>query len=286
MTNPFPGPHELLRRHRLSAKKSWGQNFLISERAYRAIVDAAVAEDSDWIVEIGAGLGTLTARLAERVAEGMVIAIERDRDMVGVLEAELGDLDNVHIEPANALTYDLAAAARWAGAPIAVCGNLPYNIASPILFRILDAREHVSRAVIMLQREMADRILATPSTKSYGAMTVLVAAYARASRVINVRASGFVPPPRVDSAVVRLDFAAGGVPRVPVGEPARFADVVHAAFSMRRKTLRNALRSRYGDQAVDRALAAAEIEGGVRGETLVAADFARLAAELATGIDA
>jgi 16S rRNA (adenine1518-N6/adenine1519-N6)-dimethyltransferase len=110
---PFPDARALLHKHGLGAKKSFGQNFLTSERAFRAIVDATVQHDDDWIVEIGAGLGTLTARLAERVVEGKVIALERDRDMVGVLRAELGTVENVQIEEVDALRYDLTMVARW-----------------------------------------------------------------------------------------------------------------------------------------------------------------------------
>lgn len=275
----FPHPQELLRRHALSAKKSWGQNFLVSERAYRAICDAAVSVSSDWIVEIGAGLGTLTMRLAERVPNGMVIAIEREPDMVAVLEAELGHYDNVQIEATNALTYDLAAAARWAGQNIAVCGNLPYNIASQILFRVIEAREHVDRAVVMLQREMADRILAEPGSRTYGAMTALIASFAARRRVVNVKASGFVPPPNVDSAVIRLDFG-DAAPVLEIADEPMYFEVVHASFAMRRKTLRNNLRARFGEPACDAALSAAEIDGGRRAETLSPVELAALAKAL------
>jgi 16S rRNA (adenine1518-N6/adenine1519-N6)-dimethyltransferase len=282
MSDPaFADPRTLLRRYQLAAKKSWGQNFLVSERAYRAIVDAAVSSSADFIVEIGAGLGTLTARLAQRAADGMVIAIERDRDLVAVLEGELGHLDNVQIEPANALTYDLSAAARWAGQRLSVCGNLPYQIASPLLFRIIEARADVERAVVMLQREMADRLLAAPGSRTYGAMTVLVASYAAVERIAHVRASGFTPPPRVDSTVIRLRFPEGGEPLVPIADPAAHNELVHAAFAMRRKTLRNNLRDRWGEERADRALAAASIDGARRAETLSTAEFAALAAAVA-----
>ena len=159
---PFPDARVLLGRYGLQAKKWFGQNFLISDRVFRAIVDATVACDDDWIVEIGAGLGTLTARLAERVPEGKVIALERDPDMVTVLRGELANVENVQIEAADALKYDLRMAARWRGDSIAVCGNLPYHIAAPILFRVIEARASISRAVVMLQKEMADRLLAPP----------------------------------------------------------------------------------------------------------------------------
>lgn len=276
MATAFPDPRQLLRRHGLAAKKSWGQNFLVSERVYRAIVDATVSADDDTVVEIGAGLGTLTMRLAERVPEGQVVAVERDRDMVAVLEAELGHLENVEVHPANALTYDLAAVARWRGQPIAVCGNLPYQIASQILFRVLEQREHVRRAVVMLQREMADRLLAEPGTKTYGALTVLIGTYADLRQVVRARAGDFVPPPKVESSVVKLELLPE--PRAPIADAARYADVVHAAFAQRRKTLRNALRGRFPAEAVDAALTVADIDGARRGETLSIAEFAALAA--------
>ena len=277
---PFPDPRTLLRRHGLSAKKSWGQNFLIAESVYRALVDAVVRADDDWVVEIGAGLGTLTMRLCQRVPEGKVIAVERDPDLVAVLEAELGHLDNVEIHPRDALHYDLAAIARWRGGPVALCGNLPYQIASPLLFRFLDARQHWTRMVVMLQREMAERIMAPPGTAAYGALGVMLRTWADVDLVVRARATAFAPPPRVDSAVLCFVPLAGGAPRVPIDDPAHYSDVVHAAFGQRRKTLRNALRARFDPDAVDAALAASGIDGQRRGETLSIEEMAGLAAAL------
>ena len=280
MNEPFPDARALMRKYGLGAKKSWGQNFLVSERAYRAIVDATVTADEDWVVEFGAGLGTLTMRLAERVPEGKLIAVERDRDMATVLRGELGHLDNVDIAEANALTYDLRMIARWRGEPIKVCGNLPYHIASQILFHVLDAREHVTRAVVMLQKEMADRMVAAPGTKAYGALGVMIATYANVSPVVRVGRGAFVPAPKVESAVVRLDMLPGGQARVPIDDEAHYSAVVHAAFQQRRKTLRNALGARFGSEATAHALAQTGIDGGRRGETLSIEEFARVAAAL------
>jgi len=277
---PFPGARELLDRYGLRAKKAFGQNFLVSERAFRAIVDAAVGADDDWIVEIGAGLGTLTARLAERVPEGKVIALERDRDMIGVLRAELGGVENVQIEDADALRYDLQMVARWRGDSIVVCGNLPYHVAAPILFRIVDARAAIRRAVVMVQREMADRIVAAPGGKDYGALGVMIRTYLDAVTIAKVAAGSFVPPPKVESTVLRLVPLANAAPRVPLTDERRYSQVVHAAFGQRRKTLRNALRAQWPDDAVDAALAATAIDGGRRGETLEIAEFAALTAQL------
>jgi 16S rRNA (adenine1518-N6/adenine1519-N6)-dimethyltransferase len=277
---PFPDARTLLDRYGLRAKKSFGQNFLIAERVFRAIVDAAVGADDDWIVEIGAGLGTLTARLAERVPEGKVIALERDPDMVAVLRGELAAVENIQIEPADAMRYDLAMAARWRGDRIVVCGNLPYHIASQILFRVADARAHVRRAVVMIQKEMADRVLANPGGKDYGALGVMIQTYLDAKLVAKVPPGAFVPAPKVDSAVIRLVPLAGAAPRVPLADAARYSAVVHAAFGQRRKTLRNALRARWSAAAVDAAFAATSIDGGRRGETLAISEFAALTAAL------
>jgi 16S rRNA (adenine1518-N6/adenine1519-N6)-dimethyltransferase len=262
---PFPDARILLDKYGLRAKKQFGQNFLISERALRAIVDATVASDEDWIVEIGAGLGTLTARLVERVTAGKVIALETDPDMLRVLRAELGTVDNLEIEAADALRYDLRMAARWRGEAITVCGNLPYHIASQLLFRVIEARDVVRAGVFMVQKEMADRIVAAPGTKDYGALGVMIRTYANVSTVLKL-----VPLP-------------GAAPRVPIADPAHYSKVVHAAFGQRRKTLRNALRAKFADEAIDRALAATGIDGIRRGETLDIAEFGRLAAELPAG---
>jgi len=275
---PFPDARVLLERYGLRAKKSFGQNFLVSERALRAIADATVHSDEDWIVEIGAGLGTLTARLVERVTAGKVIALEQDPDMIRVLRGELGTVDNLDIEQVDALRYDLRMAARWRGDSIIVCGNLPYHLASQLMFKVIDAREVVRWAVFMIQKEMADRMLAKPGTKEYGALGVMIRTYADVTSVVRVAAGSFVPPPKIDSTVVKIVPLAAA--RAPIANAQHYSDVVHAAFNQRRKTLRNALRARWPEDAVDRALATSAIDGVRRGETLDIAEFARLAAAL------
>jgi 16S rRNA (adenine1518-N6/adenine1519-N6)-dimethyltransferase len=279
----FPDPRVLLDRYGLRAKKWFGQNFLTSPRAFRAIVDATVVADDDWIVEIGAGLGTLTARLAERVCEGKVIALERDPDLVAVLRAELGHLDNVQIEEVDALRYDLTMAARWRGDRITVCGNLPYHVAAPLIFHVLDARAQVRRLVVMVQKEMADRLVAGPGGKDYGALGVMVQAFAEVALVTRVGAGAFVPPPKVESAVVRITPRPGGAPRADIPDPRHFRAVVQAGFGQRRKTLRNALRAAFPEEAVAAALAACAIDGVRRAETLSLDELAALARALPGG---
>jgi 16S rRNA (adenine1518-N6/adenine1519-N6)-dimethyltransferase len=280
MTEPFLDARQLLDKHGLRAKKSFGQNFLISERAFRAIVDATVRAEDDWVVEIGPGLGTLTARLAQRIPDGKLVALERDPDMVKVLKAELGHHDIIEIHEVDALKFDLRMVGKWRGDTIAVCGNLPYHIAAPLLFKIIEAREHVHRAVVMIQKEMADRLLASPATKEYGALGVMIRTYADVASVAKVGAGSFVPPPKIDSTVVRLTPLPNAAPRVPIADEKHYSTVVHAAFGQRRKTLRNAVRAVFPDEHVDDALTKTGIDGGRRGETLDIAEFAALAAAL------
>jgi 16S rRNA (adenine1518-N6/adenine1519-N6)-dimethyltransferase len=274
----FPSAHALLDRYGLRAKKSFGQNFLISDRAFRAIVDATVKTEEDWIVEIGAGLGTLTARIAARIPDGKLIALERDPDMVHVLRGELGTQDNIQIEEVDALRYDLRMVGKWRGDKITVCGNLPYHIASQLIFRVIEAREHVSHAVFMIQKEMADRIVASPGGKDYGALGVMVRTYADVTAIAKVGAGSFVPPPKIDSTVIKMVPLA--TTRAPIDDEAHYSKVVHAAFGQRRKTLRNALRAAFDDAVVDGGLSATAIDGGRRGETLDITEFAALASAM------
>ncbi len=261
--------HAVLDKYGLRAKKSWGQNFLVDERAYREIVHACAFSAGDWAVEIGAGLGTLTERLADAAAH--VVAIERERDMLDVLRRDLGGVARIELVEADALAFDYAAVAARAGRPPVVVGNLPYQIASPILFRLLEAPGSWARIVVMLQKEMADRIVAPPGEKAYGALSVMVRFYGTPKLVYRVRAGGFVPAPRVDSAVLRIEPHA-----TPAVDAARFSRVVHAAFNQRRKTLRNALSAAFSSDVTDRALVKAAIDGQRRGETLAVDEFARL----------
>lgn len=263
-------PRALLAKYGLRAKKSWGQNFLVDERVYRAIVAAAIATGDEDVVEIGAGLGTLTVRLAA-ATRGRVFAVERDRDMLAVLEKELAGVPNVTIRAENALALDYAALA--ARGPVVVVGNLPYQIAAPLVFGIIDAGTHVRRAVLMLQKEMADRLVAAPGTAEYGAFGVMVTMYADVRPVVRVRAGAFHPAPKVDSTVVCVTPV--GAPRFAMRDERTFGQVVHAAFGHRRKTLRNALRAAFAD--ADAMLARAGIDGGRRGETLELREFAALA---------
>ena len=260
-------PRRVLKRHALTPKRSFSQSFLVSRHAVERIVEALEPDPEELTVELGPGLGTLTGELLRRGAR--VLAIERDRDMLAVLDAELGHVPTLELREGDAAKVDLGAIAG--GGRVALAGNLPYAITGAILRNLVGQRSSLRRAVIMVQREVRDRLLASPGTKAWGAPSVFVQAAFEVAPVVRVSAGSFHPPPRVESAVIRLDPRA-----VPVAEetPA-FRTVVKAAFGQRRKTLRNALKSLEGD--AERALEQAGIDQRARGETLSIEQLATLA---------
>ena len=269
-------PRRVLARHGLRAKKSWGQNFLHDRSVHARIVAAAACTADVVVVEIGAGLGTLTGALATaEPPPARVIALERDADMLRVLAAELGDMSHVAVTPADAAAFDFEAASRAVGRPLVVVGNLPYQIASALIVGLVEARGAIARAVVMVQREFAQRVVAPPGTRTYGRLSVTVQQHAEARILLHVPPGAFHPPPSVTSSVMRLVPRA--TPLAPVRDEALFAEVVKQAFSTRRKMLRRALEPAFGDAAVARALAAASIDETLRAERLSVADFARLA---------
>lgn len=277
---PQATARELLSRHGLSPKKSLGQNFLVDPRAQERIVAAAEIQDCDVVVEIGAGLGALTARLADVASK--VIAIDRDAQLVAILRSELADRPNLEIVLGDALEFDLGEAARKAGRPLVVVGNLPYVVTSPVLFATIEAAaggQVVDRAIFMVQKEFAQRMLAPPGSRTYGRLSVMVQQAASAEILFHVGAGAFLPAPAVTSTVLRLRPRAQ--PLADVRDASLFARVVREAFGARRKMLRRALEPGFGGARAAAALDAAGIAGTRRAEELAVADFARLANALA-----
>ena len=257
-----PRPSELLRRHGLRPKKEWGQNFLGDPHILEALAALAELRQGETVVELGAGLGHLTRALAATGAR--VIAVERDRELVPILRAELPD---VEVAEADAKSFDLTAVAR--GERVVVCGNLPYHLSSPILFHLLDQRSVVRRAVLLLQREVAERVAAPPGGRDYGVLSVLLQLVADARIGLRIGRHAFTPPPEVESSALVLDFLPS--PRAEVRDERRFRALVKTAFAQRRKTLWNALKPMPGGRD---ALERAGIDPQRRGETLSVAEFA------------
>lgn len=264
-------PREMLRRLGLEPKHSWGQNFLGDEVLLERIADEALLRSSDVCLELGAGLGHLTRFLLATGAR--VTAVERDRELAAALRSlHLGGLT---VLEANAAELDFAAAAK--SDQVVVVGNLPYHLSSPILFEVLDQAAHVVRAVFTLQKEVVDRLAATPGHRASGVLTVLLGLSFDVEHCFDVPAGHFHPPPKVDSAVLRMTRRP--VPRAPVRDAARFRQVVKAGFAHRRKTLLNSLKSDATlATAFDlpQALARADVDGTRRAETLSVEEFAAI----------
>ncbi|WP_374012162.1 16S rRNA (adenine(1518)-N(6)/adenine(1519)-N(6))-dimethyltransferase RsmA [Pseudoxanthomonas koreensis] len=248
-------------------KKSLGQHFLHDRSYIERIVQAVSPRPGDRLVEIGPGQGAITLPLLRR--HGSLTVIEFDRDLIAPLLAMadgVGELDVIH---RDVLQVDFTALA--AGTPLRLVGNLPYNISSPILFHALDHAASITDMVFMLQKEVVDRMSAAPGSKVYGRLSVMLQAWCQVQPLFVVPPGAFRPPPKVDSAVVRL------LPRDPasvgIDDRARFADVVRAAFGQRRKTLRNALNGVCDAIQFE----AAGVSPDARAEQIDVAAFVRLA---------
>lgn len=219
--------------------KSLGQHFLHQQSVIDAILRRFDPQPDDVVVEIGPGRGALTGGIAPRVAALHVV--ELDRRLAGLLEDRTGDIPNLLVHRQDALLFDYGAL----GSRIRVIGNLPYNISTPLLFRLLDQGRCIRDMTLMLQREIVDRMLARPGSKTYGRLSVMIQQRCRGELVLKVAPGAFTPPPRVNSAVVEL--VPEDPPPNPVDDPRWFSELVKKAFAQRRKTLRNALKGLVDD---------------------------------------
>ena len=269
---------QILADHRLAPSKQLGQNFLIQPRIATQIVEAAGVTPDDTVVELGVGLGALTAPLAARA--GQVIGLELDAGIIKY-HREAQDLAaNVRLLHQDLLRADFSAMAREQGQKLKIIANLPYSITNPLLFKLLEHHPALEWAVLMIQREVAKRLTAKPNSKEYGVLTVLLESCATVERLLLVGPGNFYPRPKVDSVVIRIRFLpqeeSGTAPR----NLAMLRRVVDAAFGQRRKTLLNSLGcgklpglNRIG---AGRVLEAAAISPKLRAENLTTADYLRL----------
>jgi len=264
-----------LKKYGIRPRKRLGQHFLAAGPTIDKIVASLDLEGDDTVVEIGPGLGVMTRRIAEKAKR--LVAIERDERMVEILSEELRDLGNVEIVHGDVLKTDLGGVVSG-DVKAKLVGNLPYNISTPIIFWMLQGRAAMESAVVMVQREVAARMVAGPGGKDYGALTVMLQSQAYVRKLFDVSAASFVPPPEVTSSVVEIDLSEEGLSRRFEGDLRR---VVRAAFGKRRKTFRNALlgsrEMKLDSGRVDTALARAKIDGRVRPEEVPVEGFVLLA---------
>lgn len=270
----------ILERHGFTFKKSFGQNFLTDTNILQKIVDTAEIDKNVNVIEIGPGIGALTEFLAENAAE--VMAFEIDDRLVPILADTLRDFDNVTVVNQDILKVDLAqyiAEFKNPDLPIKVVANLPYYITTPILMHLIESGIPFSEFVVMMQKEVADRISAQPNTKAYGSLSIAVQYYMTAKVAFIVPRTVFVPAPNVDSAILKM--VRREQPAVEVQDEKFFFKVTKASFVHRRKTLWNNLTSYFGKSEevktkLERALEKADLAANVRGEALDLAAFARL----------
>lgn len=262
----------ILKTFGIRMSKKLGQNFLIDENIVAGIVAAADIQPGETILEVGPGIGTLTQGLAE--AGGNVVAVELDRRLIDILGKTLDGYENIRIVHGDILRIDIDQAV--ASDRYKVVANLPYYITTPIIMSFLEKRLPVERLVTMVQKEVADRMVAKPGGKDYGALSVSVQYYTQPEIVLSVPPRSFIPAPAVESAVIKCIVR--DEPAVAVKSEKMFFRVVKAAFGQRRKTLSNALKSSglLADE-VSEALLAAGIDGSRRGETLSLDEFAAIA---------
>jgi len=271
-------PHALMAAWRLFPSKRLGQNFLIHPAMPQTIVARAGLAPTDQVLEIGAGLGALTVAAASACAA--VLAIEKDERLLPLLRAELlaAGMTNVTVLAQDIMQTDIAQLATHAGRRLVVMGNLPYNISSQIIVRLIMARAHIDRAILMLQKEFAQRISAGPGSRQYGRLSVMLGYCARVETLLSVHAAQFYPKPKIDSEVIAITFHRR--PPHPADDESFLFAVIKAAFGQRRKTMKNALSGSELRLAPDRAvhaLTTTGIDPVRRAETLTAAEFVALA---------
>lgn len=284
---------DLLDRYGLAPKKGYGQNFLTNPMVPEAIADAAVDASGacEAVLEIGPGLGVLTQELGERFAS--ITAVEIDRGLIPLLEETLGDYENIRVINGDFMEMELSALLRenFGDAKPAVCANLPYYITTPIIMKLLEDCPYSERLpytsiTVMVQSEVADRIAAKAGSSDFGAITAAVGLRCSVKKVLTVSPGSFYPPPKVTSAVIQLVPHENGIYSVYENAPAdrdecekfgqRVSELITAAFSMRRKTLLNALSSVYPKEKTVAALETLGMRADIRGEKLSSRDFCAL----------
>lgn len=266
----------ILDSHGFTFSKGLGQNFLINPSVCPRMAEAALSDGSTGVLEIGPGIGVLTNELLKRAKK--VAAVELDKRLLPILDETLGEYDNLHVINADVMELDLHKLIRdeFAGMEVAVCANLPYYITSPIIMKLLEDRLPISSITVMVQKEAAVRLCALPGTRDSSAITAAVRYYCTPELLFHVSAGSFMPAPKVDSAVIRLNLHE---PEVSPKDEKTFFKIVRGSFAQRRKTVLNSLSSSLSldKGALSDILKAAGVDVNARAEKLTLDDFARIA---------
>ena len=269
---------EVINKYGFTFQKRFGQNFLIDEHVLNKIIDAALIEGDDGVIEIGPGIGTMTERLCERAKK--VVAIEIDKDLIPILDDTLSEYNNVKIINDDVMKIDMhkLLEEEFPGMRVRVVANLPYYITTPIVMMLLESRLPISSITIMVQKEVAERMQALPGTKDYGALSLAVQYYADTYIAANVPQNCFMPRPKVGSGVIRLTV--NEEPKVKVANEELMFALIRAAFNQRRKTLTNAIHNfeglSFSKEEVSKALVKMGLSETIRGEALTLSQFADL----------
>ena len=271
---------DVMERHGMSFSKALGQNFLINPSVCPRMAENCGADENTGVIEIGAGIGVLTAELAKRAKK--VVSIELDTRLLPVLEETLGEFDNVEIVNADVMKTDLHALIKekFQGMDVVVCANLPYYITSPIITMLLEEKLPIKAITVMIQKEAADRLSTPVGSRDSGAITVCTNYYAEVKHLFNVSRGSFMPPPNVDSTVIKLEIRPE--PAVKVSDEKKFFRMVKAAFAQRRKTAVNSIASGMGlsKNQVAEALQNSGLDVNVRAEKLTMEELAELSENL------
>ena len=274
----FKNTQEIIKKHNFSIQKKYGQNFLIDEHVLNKIIAAAELSKDDYVIEIGPGIGTMTERMAPECKH--VTAIEIDKELIPILSETLSGFDNVDIINEDVLKVDLnkLIAERNDNKPVKVVANLPYYITTPIIMSLLENKIPIDTITVMVQKEVADRMMVGPGTKDYGALSLAVQYYAEPYIVANVPMNCFIPRPNVASAVIRL--TCHKEPPVTVKDEKLMFNLIRASFNQRRKTLINGISNFSGlsftKEQVAMALNSIGLSENIRGEALDLEKFAKL----------
>ena len=271
---------EILGRHGFHFSKSLGQNFIVNPSVCPRMAEESGIDGNCGVIEIGAGIGVLTAELAKRAKK--VVVIEIDTKLLPILDETLKDFGNIEIINQDVLKTDLAALIKekFDGMPVYVCANLPYYITSPVIMALLESRLPIEAVTVMVQKEAAQRICAPVGSRLSGAVTVAVDYYAHAQKLFDVSAGSFMPAPKVDSCVIRMDIRK--TPGIEITDEDLFFRMVHAAFGQRRKTAANSISAGSGipKDVVIKAIEECGFEPSVRAEGLTMRELAMLSEKI------